>query len=34
MTKQQFLEHCLDTYGISPNYPFDEDFETAYEGNL
>ena len=29
MTKQQFLEHCLDTYGTSPDYPFDEDFETA-----
>ena len=29
MTKQEFLEYCLDTYGISPNYPFDEDFETA-----
>ena len=29
MTKQQFLEHCLNTYGTSPDYPFDEDFETA-----
>lgn len=29
MTKQQFLEHCLDTYGTSPDYPFDEDSETA-----
>ena len=29
MTKQQFLEHCLDIYGTSPDYPFDEDFETA-----
>ena len=29
MTKQQFLEYGLDTYGISPDYPFDEDFETA-----
>ena len=29
MTKQEFLEHCLDTYGTSPDYPFDEDFETA-----
>ena len=29
MTKQQFLEYCLDTYGTSPDYPFDEDFETA-----
>ena len=29
MTNQQFLEYCLNTYGTSPDYPFDEDFETA-----
>ena len=29
MTKQLFLEHCLNTYGTAPDYPFDEDFETA-----
>ena len=29
MTKQEFLEQCLNTYGTSPDYPFDEDFETA-----
>ena len=29
MTKQEFLEYCLDTYGTSPDYPFEEDFETA-----
>ena len=29
MKKQQFLEYCLDTYGTSPDYPFDEDFEAA-----
>ena len=29
MTKQKFLEYCLDTYGTSPDYPFDGDFETA-----
>ena len=29
MTKQQFLEYCLNTYGTSPDYPFDEDFETT-----
>ena len=29
MTKQQFLEYCLTTYNTSPDYPFDEDFETA-----
>ena len=36
MTKQEFLAHCLDTYGTSPDYPFDGDFETAvlrHEGN-
>ena len=29
MTKQEFLSMCLDTYGTFPDYPFDEDFETA-----
>ena len=29
MTKQQFLSYCLNTYGTSPDYPFDENFETA-----
>ena len=29
MTKQELLEYCLNTYGTSPDYPFDEDFETA-----
>ena len=29
MTKQDFLKYCLDTYGTSPDYPFDDDFETA-----
>ena len=29
MTKQQFLEYCLKTYGTSPDYPFDDLFETA-----
>ena len=29
MTKQHFFEHCLNIYGTSPDYPFDEDFETA-----
>ena len=29
MTKQEILEYCLDTYGTSPDYPFDEDFEMA-----
>ena len=29
MNKQKFLEYCLNTYGTSPDYPFDEEFETA-----
>ena len=29
MTRQAFLEYCLDTYGTAADYPFDEDFETA-----
>lgn len=29
MNKQEFLTHCLDTFGTAPDYPFDEDFETA-----
>lgn len=29
MTRQEFLEYCLDTYGTSPDYPFENDYETA-----
>ena len=29
MTKQSFLSYCSGTYGTSPDYPFDEDLETA-----
>ena len=29
MNGQDFLDHCLNTYGTSADYPFDEDFETA-----
>ena len=29
MTKQEFLNMCLDFYGTSPDYRFEEDFETA-----
>ena len=29
MTKQQFLKYSFNTYGTSPDHPFDEDFETA-----
>ena len=36
MTKQEFFEYCLNTYGTSPDYPFDDLLETAvlrHEGN-
>ena len=29
MTKQELFAYCRDTYATSPDYPFDEDFETA-----
>ncbi len=29
MTKQEFIEHCLNTYGTPPDYPFDDFLETA-----
>jgi len=29
MTRREFLAYCLNTYGTSADYPFDEDFETA-----
>ena len=29
MTIQQFLEYCLNAYGTSPDYPFDDLLETA-----
>ena len=29
MTKQEFLEYCLNTYGTSPDYPFDDWMESA-----
>ena len=29
MTKQQFLENCLNTYGTHPDYPFDDLLNTA-----
>ena len=29
MTKQEFLEYCLNTYGTSPDYPFDDLHESA-----
>ena len=28
MTKQNFLEHCMDSYGTPADYPFEKDFET------
>ncbi|MBE6584441.1 MAG: MmcQ/YjbR family DNA-binding protein [Ruminococcaceae bacterium] len=29
MTKQEYLNMCLASYGTSPDYPFEDDFETA-----
>lgn len=29
MNKQDFLSYCFEVFGTSPDYPFDEDFETA-----
>ena len=29
MTKQEFFEYCLSTYGVTPDYPFDDWMESA-----
>ena len=29
MTKQEFLEYCLNTYGTPPDYPFDDWMESV-----
>ena len=29
MTKQQHYEYCINTYGTHPDYPVEDDFETA-----
>lgn len=29
MTKEEFFKYDLEKYGISPDYPFENDFETA-----
>lgn len=29
MTKQEFLEYCLDTYGTTPDYPFGDWNDSA-----
>jgi len=29
MTRKAFFENCLNTYGTSPDYPFEDDLETA-----
>ena len=29
MTKQRFLEYCLEAFGTEADYPFDEDYQTA-----
>ncbi len=36
MTRQELFAYCLDTYGTSADYPFDDDLEMAvlrYENN-
>ena len=29
MNRREFFEYCAERYGTSPDYPFDEDFQTA-----
>ena len=29
MKRQDFIEHCLETYCTSPDFPFEDDLETA-----
>ena len=29
MTRQDFLDYCSNTYNTVPDFPFDEDFQTA-----
>ena len=29
MKREELFEYCANTYGTVPDYPFDEDFETA-----
>ena len=29
MTREEYFEYCLNTYGTIPDYPFEEDFETG-----
>lgn len=29
MTKQEFLNNCIDTYGTVPDHPFEDDFVTT-----
>ena len=29
MTRQELLNHIADTYGVTPDYPFEGDFTTA-----
>lgn len=29
MEKQDFFKYCLDTFGTSPDYPFNDNLETA-----
>ena len=29
MIRQAFLKHCSDIYAVTPDFPFNDDFETA-----
>ncbi len=29
MTRKKILQYCLDTYGTMPDFPFEDDLETA-----
>ena len=29
MTKQDFINYCVSAYGTVPDFPFEDDFETA-----
>ncbi|MBQ4064587.1 MAG: MmcQ/YjbR family DNA-binding protein [Clostridia bacterium] len=36
MMKREFLTYCTNTYGTLPDYPFEDDFDTAvlrHDGN-
>ncbi len=29
MTKEELFDYCIQTYGTAPDYPFENDFESA-----